>query len=68
MDSAARQDVHRRRSTMLKHIPGNQREEDGASPFEPEWGNGDDNRILMNHPGGAWALTPVSIYTVVFGD
>jgi hypothetical protein len=50
MDPAARARVQRRRSTMLKLMPVSQELEDGASPFEPEWGQGDDHRNLMNAP------------------
>ena len=53
MDPAAYARVQRRRSTMLKLMPGVQVGEDGAPLFEPEWGKGEHHRDLMNAPEGA---------------
>ena len=59
MDPAARTRAQRRRSTMLKLMFENQSEEGGASSYEPEWGEGEDYRTLLNPPegtGGTLAL------------
>ena len=48
--------VHRRRSTQLKLMLGNQVDEDGAPLFEPEWEpqwDPEDPRTMLNAPDGA---------------
>ena len=48
--------VHRRRSTQLKLMLGNQVDEDGAPLFEPEWEpqwDPEDSRTMLNAPDGA---------------
>ena len=47
---AARRSAQRRRSTMLKLLLENRDEEVDASTFEPEWGEGEDYRTLLNPP------------------
>ena len=53
MDPTARSGAQRRRSTMLKLMLGNQSEEGDVSSYEPEWGEGEDYRTLLNPPKGA---------------
>ena len=48
---AAHRRVQRRRSTMLKLLLEN-REEEVDEAFEPEWGEGEEYRTLLNPPEG----------------
>ena len=50
---SARTRVQRRRSTMLKLLLENRKEEVDASTFEPAWGEGEEYRTLLNPPEGA---------------